>query len=647
MVAALWIAGTAMMGAVEVWVPGAMDKVLPSALPPEQPAMAAALDLAANEYEGFQIAVRADAPLTALRVSAEALAPAEGTEGKLLPAEVFLVGTVPLTRNSPLGMPEAASDLIAHPGDRVPDPIPPWPAAGSDLAAGETRCAYLRVHTPADAAPGEYRSTVTLRWQGGEAAVPVTARVWPVVIPEQRHLAYTNWISHEGLAERYKVELWSDEFCRIAARYAREAHAHRQTALWVPWTTIRVSRAADGALTCDFSGFDRWVEMCEAEGVCDQIEIQPLGACDRESATIPLGDWTVTDAEGSATSAPARDVLPTVLPALEKHLAQRGWLERTLLHIADEPFVQSVEPYRAVSSWIHSLAPGIRRIDAIEAPDFGDSLDVWVPKLTHYNHWMADYQAAQARGAEVWFYTCCHPYAPYPNRFLDMPLVATRVLHWINWRYAMPGYLHWGLNFWAGDPWESEGPEGLPPGDCWILYPGEEGPVSSLRYEAVRDGIEDYELLRLLGERTRGTLSALGAPEGVFHPSRRADEIAAAVVPTIIDWPRDPNVLLGWRRAVLAELSDLSARPVLYIETDPPTSNPLTPGPIAVAVRGIAEKGATVTANGERVFPQADGTFVAHVFPSHPPVLEVTARLGDQTRTIRREWPVAKPRAGR
>ena len=70
------------------------------------------------------------------------------------------------------------------------------------------------------------------------------------------------------------------------------------------------------------------------------------------------------------------------------------------------------------------------------------------------------------------------------------------------------GYLHWGLNQYKADPFNQSvikhpspiaGPNNfLPAGDTHVIYPGEEGPLSSLRFEAHRIGCEDYELLEML-----------------------------------------------------------------------------------------------------------------------------------------------------
>ena len=90
-----------------------------------------------------------------------------------------------------------------------------------------------------------------------------------------------------------------------------------------------------------------------------------------------------------------------------------------------------------------------------------------------------------------------------------------RLLAWLNFRFGAAGYLHWGWNQWSvEDPFaDVEPPHGdghLPPGDGWIVYPSKEHVLgSSIRFEAMRDVIEDYELLRLLRERSPQEAQAL------------------------------------------------------------------------------------------------------------------------------------------
>ena len=128
----------------------------------------------------------------------------------------------------------------------------------------------------------------------------------------------------------------------------------------------------------------------------------------------------------------------------------------------------------------------------------------WVPQLNFAHEDYAFYRERQSMGDEFWFYTCLAPQGEYANRFIELPLLKTRVLHWINYRFGLSGYLHWGLNFWRGDPFVEttgvivEGGNVLPGGDAWIVYPGDGTFLSSIRLEAMRDGIVDFELLTRL-----------------------------------------------------------------------------------------------------------------------------------------------------
>jgi hypothetical protein len=94
------------------------------------------------------------------------------------------------------------------------------------------------------------------------------------------------------------------------------------------------------------------------------------------------------------------------------------------------------------------------------------------------------------------------PRVNYANRFTELPLIQTGYLHWINFKYGATGYLHWGLNYWGSpDPLRDNASRDrgkLPAGDAWIVYPGYKKLYTSIRCETMRDGIYDYELLKML-----------------------------------------------------------------------------------------------------------------------------------------------------
>lgn len=108
-----------------------------------------------------------------------------------------------------------------------------------------------------------------------------------------------------------------------------------------------------------------------------------------------------------------------------------------------------------------------------------------------------------------------YPRGNFANRYVTLPLIKTRLLHWINYKYDSPGYLHWGFNAWGanGDPFGdvSAPANDWPGGDSHIVYPGYRKLYPSIRLAAMRDGIRDYDLLKWLrpGIRSVHRLSSM------------------------------------------------------------------------------------------------------------------------------------------
>jgi len=233
-------------------------------------------------------------------------------------------------------------------------------------------------------------------------------------------------------------------------------------------------------------------------------------------------------------------------PALVAHLKARNWLSLYLQHLADEPIAANTGSYRAMAALVRKYAPELRVIEACHTKDLVGSIDVWVPQLNFLHDDFAHYQARQRVGEEVWFFTCVFPQGEYANRFLELPLIKTRLLYWINYRFGITGYLHWGYNQWtAASPFTHTtrahgGPDYLPAGDPWIDYPGTNGPLDSIRFEAMRDGIADCALLQALGE--------------VDAPAAQA--LAGRLVPGFDKYNTDVSVFRIARRELLRRLSE-------------------------------------------------------------------------------------------
>lgn len=108
---------------------------------------------------------------------------------------------------------------------------------------------------------------------------------------------------------------------------------------------------------------------------------------------------------------------------------------------------------------------------------------------------------------ELWWYGCNVPVSPYPNYHIDDSVLSARLLSWMQFNYGVVGNLYWATDNWASRT-DANAPlydyynidTALEPGEGILLYPGKyygiDGPIPSIRLEAVRDGLEEYELLR-------------------------------------------------------------------------------------------------------------------------------------------------------
>jgi len=151
---------------------------------------------------------------------------------------------------------------------------------------------------------------------------------------------------------------------------------------------------------------------------------------------------------------------------------------------------------------MRKYCPKIKTIEATHSTDIQPPT-IMIPLLSHFGEKYDFYKKMQAKGQEVWFYTACGPNGAYANRFLDIHLLKVRYLHWLNFKYNVPGFLEWGYNFWEhfspiSDIYTTWSVGPLPPGDSYVVYPSPHGLLDSMRWEAERDGIEDYELLKIL-----------------------------------------------------------------------------------------------------------------------------------------------------
>jgi hypothetical protein len=144
----------------------------------------------------------------------------------------------------------------------------------------------------------------------------------------------------------------------------------------------------------------------------------------------------------------------------------------------------------------------------------------------------------------LWMYTACPSHGcwdadsanwdGFPGYAIDQPASEARAMGWIAFAYDVSGELYWDVSHRLEQAWSNQYEAGGN-GDGTLFYPGFPGgngaapaiggthpiPIESLRLKRIRDGREDYELLKLLADQGQG-LVAKQILEGLFGDADHA-----------------------------------------------------------------------------------------------------------------------------
>ncbi len=489
--------------------------------PPAEEAGPLSVDLARNEQESVQLVLlsRVHAGLEA------AVGPLRHADGRtpFSPGgcRIDVVGYVKT---------EAPGEYAVDFAGWWPDPL--LPRSRVAARAGEATPLWLTFATADTTAPGVYRGSVEISADGQPAgSVPLQVTVHHPVLPDSTTVRTAFSLYDDMLEKVYGTETRAGSRSRrgeaIYLQYRDFIAAHRLN------VTHLYRRSPPGGQ-----------------------ELAELAARRRLNAAN-LVNLRARDYTERELAAIADSLEPTV-----RFLRSRSLLHLAFIYGFDEATAADFDNLRAAFGYMKRRFPDVKTATTAKDPSYGlesgldEAVDIWVPLTALYDEDAA--AAARARGKEVWWYICIDPTAPFANWFVEYPLLEARLLWWMTWRRGVTGFLYYTLNRWPG----GEGPLGTAAGsnrtswdpasfgtangDGCLIFPGEEGPVSSLRFENVRDGIEDYELLQMLSLR-KGDAGAAG---------RR---LCSRLMRSLTDFTGDPEEFMSTRRQLLEELDRLAA----------------------------------------------------------------------------------------
>lgn len=513
------------------------------------------LAAARNEWESFQVLMRSDAAVPGVRVEAGDLTGPDGALFRGEDARLFRqhqlqleVGTF---RNEDFVPGWYPDPLIPH-----RHPVTLEPLAGArfvampfDLPANETHGFWIDVFVPSDASPGEYRGTFRVVAEGQDPVdIPVTLTVWNFALPRLSALKTALGSPAQRMRGYYRrqaaadKEAEPDDWDAIERQCAELLSQHRINATPPPGA-LDPEVQPDGSFT---------IPSGKVDALRDFVDRYHVNAC-----SIPHPRRWIKDPEEERTK------LHAWLAAFDRAIEELARPEVTFfIYLRDEP--NDPEAYNYVRFWGRAIRDSMTRVKVLvveqtwpQEDRWGDlygAVDIWCPLFSLFKPKSA--AARQKLGEEIWTYTALCQRARTPWWHTDYPLLNYRVPCWIAYSYDIRGLLYWGgMSYWQGvaDPWTdpktldrrsgARGASGaLFNGEGVLVYPGRavgyEGIAPSMRLKALRDGIEDYDMLVLAAERGKAA---------------EARRLVTNLARSWFDWEPDPTAYDA-ARAKLAEL---------------------------------------------------------------------------------------------
>lgn len=378
-----------------------------------------------------------------------------------------------------------------------------------DLPGRSVRPVWLSLDIPAGTAAGMYEGVVMVH----SKSRPTTTLRLKINVQNQLLPAPHAWKHRLDLWQNPWVVAWdnhlvpwSEEHKALLKKHLKlyaEAGGTFITTYGVhsPWSDnsymieggmIEWIKRKDRTWKFDYTIFDQYVELAMSVGIDRAITLYtpvPWGFrfryLDRATGDYKYATWAPDSKE-------FKEVWFVFLTDLKKHLEQKGWMKITYLGINENEMSQTLAAIKVIKE--HS-----RQWKITYAGDWHPELDILLDDYCFLYGKESDVnivKARSARGQTTTYYVCCNP--PVPNNFVYSPPVEGRWISWYSVAHGYDGFLRWAYDAWPADVNRDARHPFWPAGDCFLVYPGGN---SCIRFEKLREGIVDFEKIRILREK--------------------------------------------------------------------------------------------------------------------------------------------------
>ena len=488
----------------DVWTVSATEKILQNRTdlyPASERSEKISVFAARGEYESAQVIITGGSKEETYEISANDLAGG---------GQIFSKDNISLYHEKYAEVAKNYENTSA-PAGFYPDALVPYEAivkrGENKVAADENQGIYITFHIPEDQAAGTYTGVLSLSVGGENKNVPIELKVYDFAVSKQvnsKSVFLTQWHFQSGelnstqeMMDAYTEKLIEyrlapnvlatdlkdtdedmDYYVDKAAKYLADPACSN---LGFPYRTEIV----DGETCIDAEFFKAYLRKFVLRSYKDNFDY---------CAKLTNYYGIIDEPQLTGASNRVKVVLRVYKAALEAIATEIENGVLTAESVSDEFKAQ--------------IAQSVRKIRCVVTTPYDDSLadsvETWCPSISLY-----DYEADKyAEQEEKWWYTCNNPKAPYPTLHTEDTLLSARAMGWMMNEFDITGNLYWAVNIYAQydntaykplDDYFSQASH-FPNvnGDGYLFYPGGQyglsEPIASIRLEALRDGLEEFEI---------------------------------------------------------------------------------------------------------------------------------------------------------
>ncbi|MBN2767063.1 MAG: DUF4091 domain-containing protein [Paludibacteraceae bacterium] len=408
-----------------------------------------------------------------------------------------------------------------------------------NVAQNDYQPLWVSVTVPQNAKAGIYKTIIRVNGNT-KHMLSLVLRVVDKVLPEPSQWTFNLdfWQHPAAIARVHGVELWSKKHFNLMRPYYEMLAGAGQkniTASIVhePWghqtyddfpSLVQWTKKSDGSWQYDYGLFDKYISFVMDCGIDQRINCYSMVPWkiafryyDEESAAY-------REFASKIGSPEYNEFWGNMLADFTKHLKQKGWFDKAVIAMDERP----MKALQDVIALLKTIDPAWK---VALAGDYHAEIEADIFDYCVASRWQFPATVLERRRSEgklsTW-YTCCTE--RYPNGFTFSP-PAEHV--WTGIYTAakdMDGFLRWAYNSWPAQPLRDSRFTAWPAGDTFQVYPG---PLNSIRFEKIIEGIQDFEKIQILRELYKNDPAKLAQLEEIlekFHIQKLSKQPAADMI---------------------------------------------------------------------------------------------------------------------